>query len=104
MLGHFQVLVFLLNRKMAAPGKKRDAAVDMVELEKEENEDEDNSDLYDELVESDGSDTDESIYGVYIYILLNFVGFGTTAVHLLSRHFDHLLLRMGSCYLRPKMQ
>lgn len=48
---------------MAAPSKKRDGAVDMVELENEENEDEDNSDLYDELVESDGSDTDESIYG-----------------------------------------
>jgi len=50
---------------MADRSCKRDAAVDMVKLEKEENEDEDNSDLYDELVESDGSDTDESIYGVY---------------------------------------
>ena len=50
---------------MAAPRKKCDEAVDMVELEVEDNEDEDNSDLYDELVESDGSDTDESIYGVH---------------------------------------
>jgi len=50
---------------MAAPSGKRDTAGDMVEFEKEENEDEDNSDLYDEIVESDGSDTDESIYGVY---------------------------------------
>jgi len=48
-----------------AGGRKREEANDMVELEKEENEDEDNSDLYDELVESDGSDTDESIYGVH---------------------------------------
>lgn len=62
-MGYFRVLV--LANKMAAPSGKRDTAVDMVELEKEENEDEDNSDLYDELVESDGSDTDESIYGVY---------------------------------------
>ena len=46
-----------------AGGRKREEANDMVELEKEE--DEDNSDLYDELVESDGSDTDESIYGVH---------------------------------------
>ena len=50
---------------MAAPSRKRDEANE-VELEKDENEDEDNSDLYDELVESDGSDTDESIYGVHI--------------------------------------
>jgi len=49
---------------MAAPTEKRDTVDNTVELEKEENEDEDNSDLYDELVESDGSDTDESIYGV----------------------------------------
>jgi len=49
---------------MAASGEKRDVVGDTVELEKEENEDEDNSDLYDELVESDGSSTDESIYGV----------------------------------------
>ena len=51
---------------MAASSEKRDAVDDTVALEKEENEDEDNSDLYDELVESDGSDTDDSIYGVYI--------------------------------------
>jgi len=51
---------------MAASSEKRDAVDNAVELEKEENEDEDNSDLYDELVESDGSSTDESIYGVYI--------------------------------------
>ena len=54
------------QKKMAASSRKRDGAVDMIELEKEENEDEDNSDLYDELVESDGSDTDESIYGVHV--------------------------------------
>ena len=56
---HYQI-------KMAASSEKRDAVDDTVALEKEENEDEDNSDLYDELVESDGSDTDDSIYGVYI--------------------------------------
>ena len=65
MLGHFRVVVISnLPKKMAASGEKRDVVGDTVELEREENEDEDNSDLYDELVESDGSSTDESIYGV----------------------------------------
>jgi len=57
---------------MATPSEKRDVVGSAVELEKEENEDEDNSDLYDELVESDGSDTDESIYGVCVKSLLKF--------------------------------
>ena len=64
---------------MAAPSRKRDEANDTVELEKDENEDEDNSDLYDELVESDGSDTDESIYGVHIRTFFKFYGFWTGA-------------------------
>jgi len=61
---------FQFQIKMAASNEKRDEVNNAVELENEEIEDEDNSDLYDELVESDGSDTDESIYGVCIYVLL----------------------------------
>jgi protein BCP1 len=48
---------------MAAPSKKRDTGSEMINLEQENEGDDDNSGMYNEGLDSDGSDTDESVYG-----------------------------------------